>query len=102
MYPKWRPFFREDRDVDDYTSYGEYGPIRFNPELESSVEHILQAILDRGGVIHLAFLQRKSGTTRKSSICPRRAHLTVVSRSRPASDSSLCFAPPISTLIVCY
>ena len=59
MYPKWRPFFREDRDVDDYTSYGLWGPIRFNPELESSVEHILQAIRDRGGVIHLAFLRRR-------------------------------------------
>ena len=53
MYPPWLPFYSEDRDVDDCLAYDEQGPIRFNPELESSAQHILK-IRDRGGVFHLA------------------------------------------------
>ena len=34
--------------MDNYTAYDERGLVRFNQELESSVEHILKAIRDRG------------------------------------------------------
>jgi len=55
-YPTHRPFFLVDNDTRDYALYdADQSYAKFNPELESAVRHMEGAILDRGGVIQVAF-----------------------------------------------
>ena len=96
MYPKWRPFYREDRNVDDYVAYDEQGPIRFNPDLESSVdsEHILKEIRNQGRVIHLAFLRRKL-LTKFDATC-----ISLMQDGDPRYHAELWFGENVTNIVV--
>lgn len=55
-YSPHRPFFLVDTDTRDYELYdATLNYARFNSDLESAVQHLERAILDRGGVIQVAF-----------------------------------------------
>ena len=53
------PFFKEDRHVEDYLLYDrEQGFATFDVHLETSVGRILKAIMDRGGLVEVAFVKK--------------------------------------------